>query len=323
MKRKIKSILIIFTIVLITILLLLYPDDVLKSVLFSIKIWKENVFPSLFPFFIISYFLINYGFIDFLGELTKNVMAKLFYLPGEASFVILGSMISGFPSSGKYIKDIYDKKLINEKEASYLLSFTHFSNPLFIVGTIGINLLHNKNIGFVILIIHILSNFIIAFIFRPKENKYKNNSTVISLNKALDKAHHKIMNNNFGIVLSNSINNTINTLLSILGIICVFLVLSKLINNLFSFNSLVNSAISGILEMTGGVNNISLLNLPNNLKASLITFIISFGGLSVHAQIISIISDTPIKYKYYLISRIYHAFISSSLVFLILNFINY
>lgn len=321
MKRKIASILIMTFLLFFTFSLFLFPEDIVKSVILAITIWKENVFPSLFPFFMASSLLINYGFIDLLGELTKNIMNKLFFLPGEASFVLIGSMISGFPSSSKYVKDLYLKKLINKDEASYLLCFTHFSNPLFVIGTIGISFLHDKRIGSIILLCHILTNFIIAFIFRPKKNKYKDEISKISLRKALAKMHYKrLTSKRFGIILSESINNTINTLLLLLGIITSFLIISTIINNIFNFNSFYNAIISGILEMTQGVKYVSVLNISPIVKASLITFIISFGGLSVHSQTISIIGDTPIKYKYFLIARIFHAIISSSLVFLILSF---
>ena len=51
---------------------------------------------------------------------------------------------------------------------------------------------------------------------------------------------------------------------------------------------------------------------PKN-KAVLATIFISFGGLSVHIQTISIISNTKIKYYPYLIARILHASIASLL----------
>ena len=50
------------------------------------------------------------------------------------------------------------------------------------------------------------------------------------------------------------------------------------------------------------------------------TFLISFGGFSIHMQVFSILSDYKIKYLPYLITRIMHGLISASLVYLILNF---
>lgn len=43
-----------------------------------------------------------------------------------------------FPSNAKYTKELYLEGSINEHEASKILMFTHFSNPLFLLGTLFI-----------------------------------------------------------------------------------------------------------------------------------------------------------------------------------------
>src|SRR5699024_7144948 len=106
--------------------------------------------------------------------------------------------------------------------------------------------------------------------------------------------HNKRINNNkrFGSIITNSLINTINTLLLILGVITTFLIITTIIDNNFNLSLLNKSLLSGFLEMTQGLKHVSLLNISNNYKALLICMIISFGGLSVHTQILSIISDT-------------------------------
>ena len=75
--------------------------------------------------------------------------------------------------------------------------------------------------------------------------------------------------------------------------------------------------------MTQGLKYISILEIPLKLKAILSVMIISFGGLSVHMQIFSILSDTKIKYLPFLTARVMHAFISSFLVFILFDFWTY
>ena len=321
MKIKITSLIIITLLIIITIFFLSFPKDVMDSVTFSISIWKDSLLPSLFPFFIITELLIQYGFVEIIGELSKNIMSNLFHLPGEASFVVVGSLISGFPSSSKYINELLVNNQINEDEASYLLKFNHFSNPLFVIGTIGTLLLNNKNIGIIILIVHIITNFIIALLFRPKTNKYKKEK--VSIVNAINRMYKKRINNNlsFSEILSDSIFKTIQVLLLLLGIITTFIIINTIIQKLFNLNQIYTGIISGLLEMTGGIKNISLLNIPLNIKASIITFFISFGGLSIHMQVMSILSKTKIKYFPYLLARIIHGLISGNVVYFILTFI--
>ena len=71
--------------------------------------------------------------------------------------------------------------------------------------------------------------------------------------------------------------------------------------------------------MTQGVKYVSMFNYSIIIKLIFITTFISFGGLSVHLQVSSIINDTKIKYKNFLIARGVHSFISIILVYIIYN----
>ena len=313
MKIKFKSIGTLLILVFILMFMLSYPDDTINSVLFAINIWMYNIFPSLFPFFILSDLLINYGFIELLSELFKNFMNRL-GISGIASFPILVSLISGSPCGAKYTKQLLDNKLITIDEANYLIRFTHSVNPLFVIGTIGSFLLNNKMIGILILISIILGNFIISLIFRKKVIY---NNEKISLKKAFLSMYNKKTSNNdnFVTILSNSIYNSIDLLLLLLGIIIVFLILSSFIER-FYINKDIMILIKGILEVSQGVKVISNSNYILLYKVMIITFFLSFGGLSIHLQVASIIDKTKIKYKNFFISRIIHSFISTFLVFL-------
>lgn len=315
MRTKIKSITVIIFLLLILISILSYPKETIDSVLFGINIWIYNVFPSLFPFFILADLLVNYGFIELLSELFKNVM-RIFSLPGECCFPFLGSIVSGFPSGPKYTKQLLDEELISEEDANHLIMFTHFSNPLFIIGTIGMVLLNKKTLGLIILSAHFLGNFMIGIIFRKKEKIPKEK---VSLKTAINNMHKKRVTNqkNFIKILSDSIYNTIDVLILLLGIIIVFLVLTNLINQLFSFNDTLSLIIKGILEMTQGVKVVSSSNLSLLYKTVLITIFLSFGGFSVHMQVSSIINGSKIKYKNFLIARIIHSLISGILVYIL------
>ena len=66
-----------------------------------------------------------------------------------------------------------------------------------------------------------------------------------------------------------------------------------------------------------GLNNIKDLNMSLKLKTILSTMVLSFGGLSSHMQIYSIISETNIKYKPFLISRIVHSLLSGLFIYLL------
>lgn len=321
MKKILTTVSILTILLLVVFEILTESASILNAVNFSFNIWKENVFPSLFPFFVLSELLINYGFIELVGEIFKPFMNKVFKVKGVGAFALIMSLISGFPSSAKYIKELYKKKLINEFEATKLLMFTHFSNPLFILGTISLLFLNNKEVGLLILICHYLGNFIIGIIFRnyyPSKEENKN----ISIKKVLTEiSNNRIKNNKkFGEIITTALLNSINTLILILGVITMFLVITTIIDNNINLNSFHQSILNGFVEMTQGLKYVSLEEIPLKLKCILSTMIISFGGLSVHMQVISILSDTKINYLPFLTARIIHAIISSLLMFFLFDF---
>lgn len=315
MKKILSNVLLLLIMILISVEVLIESADVLESVKFSFNIWENSIFPSLFPFFVIGNILIDLGFPKLLGTLLKDVMYKLFKINGTGAFIIILSILSGFPSSAKYTKELYLNGEINDKEATKLLTFTHFSNPLFILGTLSITFLNNKEIGMCILISHYIGNLFIGLIFR---NYYisKKDTTKVSLKNAIISMNSSRTDKSFGQMLSNAITSSISTLLLILGTVTIFLVLTTLINNNLNVSPYYKSIINGIFEMTQGLKYLSMLKIPLYKQALISVFFISFGGLSVHMQVLSIISDTKIKYFPYFISRILHASISTIIFFI-------
>lgn len=318
MRKIINSVVIIIILVFIGSQILVESSSILKSVSFSFGIWKNNIFPSLFPFFVLSELLIHYGLVELLGELFKPLMNFVFKTKGHCAFIFIMSIISGIPANAKYVKELYLSGLIDENEGSKILMFTHFSNPLFILGTVSITFLNNKEVGLLILLCHYITNLFIGIMFR---NYYKTleKPSKVSLKTAILNMHEKRISSNksFGSVLTNSLINSMNTLLLILGVVTFFLIITTIIDKNINLNNYYQSILNGFFEMTQGLKYISILDIPLKMKAVLCTMIISFGGLSSHMQVMSILSDTKIKYLPFLTARVIHALISSVLVYLI------
>lgn len=298
-----------FLIVIITLFFLIEiftnKNLIFNTISFSLDIWVNNLIPSLFPMFILSDILITYDFVKYIPKWFINTFSYLFNIKKECTLVFFLSMLSGFPTNAKNIRKLYDMNIINGREASHMLMFTHFSNPLFILGTLSIFFLNNKNLGIIILLSHYLSNFIIGVTIRKLNNI--SNNTVNEKEKKLY----------FGPVFANAIKSSIDTLLLILGTLTCFLIISSIIINRFDLNSYNSLLIKSILEITMGLKELSLFSFSNLTKVILSSCILSFGGLSVHMQVISQLIDTDISYKYFFIGRIFQVFISLILSYFI------
>ena len=302
--KKFLSLLILIILLTILFSVLINSNEIINIVKYSYNIWINNIFPSLFPFLVLSDLLINYGFVEFISEIFKPIFTKLFKINGNASFVFFMSMVSGFPSNAKNIKELYLQNKLDLKECNKILMFSHFSNPLFVL-----SIINNFELKYKISILfsHYFANVIIGIIIRNYNAKTYNNK--ISLKNALNNMHNKRINNdNFGTIITNSLINSIDTLLLILGIVTTCLIITTIIENIFNLPIFYKTIINSILELTQGLKFIELLNCSNYYKGLLITSILSFGGLSVHLQVMSILNN--IKYKNYLLARILHVIIS-------------
>lgn len=305
MKTKYKNIIIIICSLFFLVNLIIYRNLVFDTVGFSLNIWITSLLPALFPFFIVSDILINYDVIKYFPKVIRNSIKYLFNVSDNGLVIILLSMLSGFPSNARNIKNMYLDKKITKEEGEHLLYFTHFSNPMFILGTIPLILNSNK-ISKYILISHYLANIILGICLR-KYNRVNDSNT----------SNYKEDKHNFGLVLTTSIRKSLDSVLGILGTLTVFLIISTLLINFFNLDNTSSLLIKSILELTSGLKELGSYNLLDKYLFIISSCILSFGGLSVHMQVINELVDTDISYKNYFIGRILQVVLSLGISYLI------
>lgn len=301
--KKLTLVLLFFLFI---IFILFNSYEIMESIKLSFSICINNLFPSLIPFMLLSNILINYEFVNDISNILNNFM-KLFKVNKNCAFAFIMSIISGTPSNSKYLKDLLDNKLINLNDCQKCLNFCHFTNPIFILGTIGYTFLQDKKMGLIILISHYFSSILIGIIWRNKSSNNIDNNVTLKCDKK-----------SFISILNISIKNTINTLFLILGVITTCLIITCILNKLLFLNDNLKF-LYGLVEVTQGLKFLSLSNLTLNIKAIIASFLISFGGICIHMQVFSIIDNKKIRYYPYLLSRIIHGIMSSIFTFIIIN----
>ena len=317
--KKFQSTLIMIMLLFIGYKILSDSKSVINSVILSLNIFKNNIFPSLFPFFVLSSLLIKYGLPEFMSNIFQGLMGRLFKISGKCSFIFFMSILSGNPACAKYTRDLYLNGDINIYEATKILCFSSFTSPLFILGSVSI-LLNDYNVSLLILMCHYLGNFVVGFLIRGYHPSKMVNKGSFKL--AFNEMHIKRISNkeSFGTIITNSLIDSINTLLLILGVISVCLIITTIISNNLKLNSTFQSLLNGFIEMTQGVNYISLEDISLKLKSTLMVMIISFGGLSVHMQVMGVLSDTNIRYFPFFVSRVLASIISSLSLFFLFDY---
>lgn len=267
-------------------------------------------------------------------------------------FAFAMGLISGYPVGAKIVSDFREKGLVSKDEGERLLCFTNNSGPLFILSSVGIALFGDTKTGLLLLFTHILSCITVGIILariskkdKKRDNKnnlieqyYLKNSKLYGNNDKSDKQEN-INFKNLGEILTNSINNSISTLLMIGGFVVIFSVIISILNqanildklskllypllHLFNFDiDFAKPLLAGILELTNGVNGIASINtklISQNIVLS--AFLLGFGGFSVLLQVYSIISKTDLSIKPYLKGKFLQGIIASIYTFLALKFI--
>lgn len=288
---KKSNILFLYFLIFIEVLILFNSSVVINAVQGSIKIFLIRVFPSLFPTMVIGIMLVKNNVYEIIPKFVKNIFKKVFNYNDYMTSIFIISLVTGTPSNALYINEYLDKGLITNNEAESLLLSTHFINPLFVIGMVGNVIFKSTKIGFIILLALWTSNLIKAYITRPKVHK-----NIVRKNIS---CNEPIINSLF-----ISIKQAIYALLTIMGIIILFNMLTILIKEVLHLNNTLSVIINGILEMTGGITKVSEININTLLKIIMTYVMLNFGGLSIHMQAFSMLENKKIRYLKYLIFRL-------------------
>lgn len=266
-------------------------DIVINSTLSASYLFITKVFVSIFPFIILSDILFYFNYDLFLKKIFGNIISKLFNVSKSTSIIYVLSILTSHPTNSVYIKEMLDKKEIDENDINKILLTTYFPSIAFVIGTIGIGIYHSIKTGVFLYLTILIKNILIGIFLRGKN---------------LSKEIQSIKKNNITLqeAISNSIIKGINISYTILGNIIIFTIIVNLLNNYLNINSTILSLISGMLEMTSGIFMISNLNINLSQKILLTSFILNFSGLSIIFQTTSILNKYKINIKKILIIKL-------------------
>lgn len=315
-----------FTIIILCLLyfvcIFLVPSAVIETTSASILLWAQKVVPSLFPYFLIINVFVNSRIVNYISYVFLPIAKYIFKVSPQGFFAFIIGLLSGYPIGVKTVCSLYNENLISKKEATKLLHYVNNSGPLFIIGTVGINFLNSKKHGYILFLAHTLASIIIALLI-----------SIFSKNEKISHEHLKVnINLELGNLLSQSVKNSIESILIIGGFITLFFNLNfvleyskvypffyNILQKLFGINKeLWQGILYGFFEITNGTNLISRSQTISVFyKLLACTTIISWGGMSVHFQTISFLKEVNLPVKTYFMGKLFHT-ILSVIIFLII-----
>ncbi len=291
------------------VIMVMFPSISMYAARKAISLWMTDVMPALLPFFICANFLMGLG-----------VTSRL----NPALFTLAMSVMSGYPMGAKIIGDMRRRGEISLQKAKILFSFCSTSGPAFIMGAVGAGMLGSEKAGIIIAISHysgaLLNSMLYGGFFGGSQKKDRINIPSIGTH------HARTLNDkNLQELFTESILRSLKSLGIILSYMVLFMLLTDLIQSsgmLFMIDTQYGRAmIKGIIEMTVGCSAVSeCMQLKETAKCIACSFIISWGGLSVIGQSMSMLTGSGIPSGYILLTKLTHGLFSAAVAFVIAPF---
>ena len=281
----------------------------MTATLDGLKLFLYNVFPSLFPFFILTRILTNLGVGETISKVIRKPISKLFGTSAIGGYVFALSILSGYPVGAKMVSEYVKNGKITLEEAKKIISFTSTSGPLFIIGTVGAQMIGDVRAGCVILASHVMGAFLNGLL-------YSGDGFHLS---ELDVETYD--DNVFSDALSSSITSIfqvggsivfLNVLIVALQDLKVIDVISSLISTFIGNRFQAECIAIGSVEITRGIKLFCALENKKDIIVPVAT-IISFGGVSVMAQSMTFLRSVGIKSSYYLLTKTSQAILTYAL----------
>lgn len=330
-------------------LMIAYPKESWDASVRGLAIWWDVLFPSLFPFFVLSEMLLGFGIVHFLGKLLDPLMKPLFRIPGNGGFVLTMGFASGYPVSAKLATKLREQGLISRVEGERLVAFTTTSDPIFLIGAVSIGFFGNPQLAGALAAVHYGSAIMLGLLMRfygTRQEISHNTSTStsaipassaaprFSLRSALLAMHEARLQDgrSLGELLRHAVVSSLQLMTIVGGLVVFFSVVlevltaSQVMNTLYAAlrillpllslpEGLAEPLVGGLFEVTlGSKASAAPAGIPLHFKAASAAFILSWGGLSVHAQVASILNGADLRYLPFLVARAVHGVLSAALL---------
>lgn len=275
--------------------------------------------PSLFPFMVLSSFLVKFGLSDKLS-FVLSPFTKLFKLPGCVGLSILLSMIGGYPVGARGVVSLHQQKRITTAQAKRMSLFMVGGGPAFIVFVVGDLLLADRTLGVILWLCQVLAQLTLGILTRFSESNNKNSGT-----DALPKEKPLPFSN----ALVEACDDGVRGIFNLCGFVILFsamlgilhnLNIEKFIGEFFSFFGVpthtANALFPILWEVTKGCNQACVLGAPIYMLA----FAIGWGGICVHFQVYAQIHTLNISKLKFTFFRLLQGVLSAVFTTLALNF---
>lgn len=238
---------------------------------------------------VLSGIMIRMNLTDSFVKLLKPLLQPLFKVSSNCIYTITVGFLCGFPMGAGVTAQLYERNMINKKEAEFLLAFCNNIGPVyfltFALPTIGITKIIPCLLG--MYGIPLLYGIFLRHVI------YKN---TLSPHTALVESTPPVTS--FLQALDESVMASLTNIAKLGGYMIFFNLLNIIPFLLLQNNRIQKPAVSAFLEITGG------LKLLADSAPVISLCLLTFGGLSCIAQTNSMIQTTDLSLKKYVVHKL-------------------
>lgn len=296
--------------------LIVWPQRSAAAAKDGLLLCYNVIIPSLFPFFVLSSLVVELGMAGYIDRAVERIMRPLFNVPGAcASSLVLG-LIGGYPVGAQTAVGLYEKGICSKTETERLLAFCNTSGPAFILGVVGAGIFSDSRIGILLYLVHAAAAVCVGVLFRfykRKETDGRNCTRAPFYTQRLSAAFTSSVKSSFASILNICAFVVFFTvLIQMLAQAGVLRGLAALLAPLGLANPWGERLLTGILEVSSGVWTLAEIG-PTPGSVSMAAFILGWGGLSVHCQVLSFAGGSGLSMRTYFMGKLLHGGLSAVL----------
>lgn len=279
------------------VLLLVNAQTAAKGVHKGLTLCFETLFPSLFPFLVLSELLIARKAGKVLGKLFSRPVSALFGLSESGAAALLLGMLCGAPIGTTTAVALCERGELSREELQRLILFVNNPSAGFLIGAVGGALFGNSQAGFALFAITWLSSLLIGVFFRLAWGKIRSETKY---------PHISSESTYFVSDLTGSVSRGFFSLLQIFAFVVFFSCIASCIEPLLAALDLPCAggvAIYGLLEMTSGISQAAITLSPAH-AFRFTAFFSGFSGLSICLQIFSVAEKQHLPVLPYLLAKV-------------------
>lgn len=288
----------------------LNPEITVQGAGYGLSTWLYGLVPTLLPFMILANLILSKEFSSCLKNNLPTFLQKK-YAFICIWFNILAGITFGLPIGAKVTTILLKNKIITPKQGQILLNNCNTIGPAFVGGFLLTKCLHRSHWLLPTLCILYLPQLLSVFIYFcfdpvPKKQSFSNEKKETSRLKYCFQ------------LLDISIKNGFETILVLGGYLLFFGILCAYATRVPLIPDTVKAYLLSLLEITGGMQEMSLLPVVTETKYLLSLPLVTFGGLCTLMQTKSIINGYPLSIRSYFYHKLLYSCITAILTSLYL-----